>query len=146
MLNILVINGPNINLLGTREPEVYGSETLADLEAQLSKRAASLNASVSFIQSNHEGSMVDALHGARGVQNGVIMNAGAYTHTSIALRDAISGIDLPCIEVHISNVHARESFRHHSMIAPVCKGVIAGFGLFGYTLALEALVEHLGQS
>ena len=147
-MNLLVLNGPNLNLLGEREPSIYGSVGLADIEAACQPLAAELGLTISFVQSNHEGGLVDALHAARpsisGTQ-GVVLNAGAYTHTSIALRDAISATGLATIELHLSNVHAREDFRHTSMIAPVCVGVIQGFGANGYPLALRALHTHLSQ-
>lgn len=143
-MSILILNGPNLNLLGTRQPEVYGPTTLADIEALCDAKAASLGVSVTFEQSNHEGALVDALHGARGKHKGVILNAGAYTHTSVALMDAISSIELPVLELHLSNIHAREEFRHKSFIAPVAIGQICGFGAAGYPLALDALVEYLG--
>lgn len=135
-MHILILNGPNLNLLGTREPEVYGSTTLEDLETDL--RARFPNLQLSFYQSNHEGALIDRLHQAR-TENlkGVVFNPGAYTHTSIALRDAISATNLRVIEVHISNVHARESFRHQSLLAPVCVGQISGLGLQGYALAID---------
>lgn len=139
MRQILVLNGPNLNLLGLREPGIYGAKTLADVEADLRGRAAD-RAEIAFRQSNHEGELVTAIQDAGQGGVSVILNAGAYTHTSIAMRDAISGAKADVIEVHISNVHARESFRHHSMIAPVCRGVIAGFGPLSYGLALEALL------
>lgn len=142
-MNILVLNGPNLNLLGTRETEIYGSATLADIESACQTHADRLGLSVTFAQSNSEGAMVDQLHTARGQMDGVILNAGAYTHSSIALRDAISAIELPVVELHLSNTHAREAFRHVSMIAPVCVGVIQGFGAAGYPLALTALHGHL---
>ena len=141
MRSILVLNGPNLNLLGTREPGVYGGATLADIEERLRERAGEW-AELTFGQSNHEGELVTWIQeaGRDGVQ--VILNAGAYTHTSVALRDAISGSGAVVIEVHISNVHARESFRHRSLIAPVARGVIAGFGILSYDLALEALLTE----
>ncbi|MEJ6388590.1 type II 3-dehydroquinate dehydratase [Gymnodinialimonas ulvae] len=144
-MKILVLNGPNLNLLGEREPEIYGAKTLADIAADCTALAGDLGCEVSFEQSNHEGGLVDALHAARRDHHGVIINAGAYTHSSIALRDAISGVALPTVELHISNTHARDGFRHHSMIAGVCLGVIAGFGTDGYTHALRALHSHLSK-
>ncbi len=143
MPSILVLNGPNLNLLGTREPGIYGRTTLAEIEADCVGTGRALGLEVTCLQSNHEGVLVDALHAAMGVQDGVVLNAGAYTHTSIALRDAVSGTGLPVVEVHLSNVHAREPFRHHSHLAPVALGVIAGFGPAGYSLALRALAGHL---
>jgi 3-dehydroquinate dehydratase-2 len=143
MSSILVLNGPNLNLLGTREPGIYGRTTLAQIEADCIKTGRALGLDVTCLQSNHEGALVDALHAAMGLHDGVVLNAGAYTHTSIALRDAISGSGLPVVELHLSNVHAREPFRHVSHIAPVALGVIAGFGAAGYDLALRALAGHL---
>ncbi len=140
MSSFLLLNGPNLNMLGTRQPEVYGSTTLADLVATVTAKAEAQGHRVSAAQSNSEGALVDQLHSARGVHDGVIFNAGAYTHTSVALHDAISACELPVVEVHISNVHAREEFRHHSMLSRVCLGVIAGFGINSYMLALDALI------
>lgn len=143
MPGFLILNGPNLNLLGTRQPEVYGRTTLADIEAMCRAHGARIGVSVEFAQSNHEGALVDAIHGARGRLDGLILNAGAYTHTSIALMDAISSAEIPAIELHLSNVHAREEFRHVSYIARVAVGVICGFGARGYTLAMDALQDHL---
>ncbi|MBQ2263316.1 MAG: type II 3-dehydroquinate dehydratase [Loktanella sp.] len=142
--HILILNGPNLNLLGTRQPEVYGPTTLQDIENLCAAKADDLGVTMTFAQSNHEGALIDMLHAARGVQHGVILNAGAYTHTSVALMDAISSIMLPVIELHLSNIHAREAFRQHSYIAPVAIGQICGFGAAGYPLAMEALVTYLG--
>lgn len=144
--SLLILNGPNLNLLGTRQPEVYGTTTLQDIEALCAARAAALGVSVTFRQSNHEGALVDALHAARGVHAGVILNAGAYTHTSIALMDAISSTQLPVVELHLSNIHAREEFRHKSYISRVAIGLICGFGAAGYPLAMDALLSYLGVS
>lgn len=142
---ILILNGPNLNLLGAREPEVYGTDTLDDLLARLDKVAESLGVELRSTQSNHEGVLVDALHEAREWAAGVVFNPGAFTHTSVALRDAISGIELPVVECHLSNVHAREDFRRHSFVSAVCLGVVAGFGADSYRVALEALVAHLDR-
>lgn len=139
---ILLLHGPNLNLLGTRQPEVYGDTTLADINEAVERRIAPYSIELRTAQSNHEGELVDLLHDAREWADGIVFNPGAYTHTSIALRDAISAIDLPVIEVHISNVHGRESFRHKSMLAGVCLGQIAGFGWRGYLLALDALLRR----
>jgi len=146
MTSVLVLNGPNLNLLGTRQPEIYGHTTLADVEAMCAAHADAGGYSVTCAQSNHEGALVDAIHAAKGTHDGIVLNAGAYTHTSIALHDAIAGTELPVVELHLSNIHAREAFRHHSCIAPVAVGMICGFGAAGYTLALDALIGHLGGS
>lgn len=143
MVAVHVINGPNLNLLGRREPQTYGSQTLADIEAMLEKRAQALGVALTFVQSNHEGVLVDAVQAAGLAGAGVIINPGAYSHTSIALRDAITGSGALVIEVHLSNVHAREPFRHTSMISPVAAGVICGLGAAGYGLALEAITPLL---
>lgn len=140
-MKILFLNGPNLNLLGQREPEVYGRLTLADIEARVRKRANELRADVEFKQSNVEGELVGWIQQARGQFEAIVLNAAAYTHTSIALRDAISAVGLPVIEIHLSNIHAREKFRHKSLIAPVCEGQISGFGVFSYVLGLEAAVS-----
>lgn len=141
-MRILILNGPNLNLLGQREPEVYGRTTLADIEARARELAARLGAEVDFRQSNSEGQLVDWIHEARGKCDGIVLNAGAYTHTSVALRDAIAAVGVPTVEVHLSNVHAREEFRHKSLIAPVCRGVICGFGVTSYLLGIEAAIVN----
>jgi 3-dehydroquinate dehydratase-2 len=142
---LLIMNGPNLNLLGTREKSVYGAETLDDILRDLQAYAEDHDVEMRTFQSNTEGALIDAIHEARTWADGIVFNAGAYTHTSIALRDAIAGVELPVVEVHISNVHAREAFRHHSLLAPVCLGVIAGFGRWSYFLGVDALLRHLGQ-
>jgi len=146
MTSILVLNGPNLNLLGQRQPEVYGTTTLADIEDLCRTTAQALGLSLAFSQSNSEGTLVDLIHAARGQHDGIILNAGAYTHTSIALMDAVSSVDLPTIELHLSNIHAREEFRHTSYIAKVAVGVICGFGAQGYDLALRAMAHKLHSS
>ena len=139
---ILVLHGPNLNLLGTRQPEVYGSMALADVNAAIERHIDALDVELRTSQSNHEGELIDWLHDSRGWADGVILNAGAYTHTSVALRDAIVAIELPVIEVHLSNVHGREAFRHKSLLAGVCLGQIAGFGWHSYVLAIDALLRR----
>lgn len=142
MRSLLILNGPNLNLLGTRQPQVYGQTTLGDIEAMCQTHAK--DHSIAFEQSNHEGVLIDAIHSAKGAHAGIILNAGAYTHTSIALGDAIRSVELPVVELHLSNIHAREAFRHISHIAPVALGQICGFGAQGYLLAIDALLGHLG--
>ena len=142
---ILILNGPNLNLLGTREKSLYGQETLADILNELQAYAAAQGIELRSFQSNSEGVLVDAIHEAHSWADGLVFNAGAYTHYSIALRDAIAGVGLPVVEVHISNIHAREEFRHKSVLAPVCLGVIAGFGRWSYFLGLDALLRHLPE-
>jgi len=145
LLEVLVLHGPNLNLLGQREPEVYGSLTLEGINRLLDSEARSLKVKVSSFQSNHEGALVDAIHQARGRYVGLLINAGAYTHTSVAIRDAIAAVAIPTVEVHLSNIYRRESFRHHSYIAPVAVGQISGFGAESYRLGLHALVSALGD-
>jgi len=145
MAKVLVIHGPNLNLLGRREPGVYGTVTLAEVDRQLASLAREIGAEVETFQSNHEGAIIDRLHQAPGRHDAVILNAGALTHYSIALRDAIAAVPVPVVEVHLSNVHAREPFRHVSVIAPVCRGQIAGFGVGSYLLALRAAVALAPQ-
>jgi 3-dehydroquinate dehydratase-2 len=143
--HVLVLNGPNLNLLGTREPGVYGTTTLAGIETELRKLARSLRCDVRFQQFNGEGELVEALHDARGWADAVLMNPAAYSHTSVALRDAIAAIGLPVIEVHLSNIHAREPFRHHSLTAEVAVGLVSGFGMHSYLLGLQAALAHLAH-
>jgi 3-dehydroquinate dehydratase-2 len=150
-MNILVLNGPNLNLLGTREPAVYGSTTLADVEQLCCDTGTRLGAAVDCRQSNHEGQLIDWIQEAgvafrTGQLAGVVFNAGAYTHTSVALHDAIKGSGVPVIEVHISNVHAREAFRHHSYLSPAAAGIVVGFGVDGYALAIEGLVRRSAKA
>ncbi len=143
MTSILILNGPNLNLLGTRQPEVYGHTTLADIQALCTDTARDLGCSIAFEQSNSEGFMIDLIHAAKGTHDGIILNAGAYTHTSVALMDALASVEIPTVELHLSNIHAREEFRHTSYISKVAIGVICGFGANGYPMALKALCEHL---
>ncbi|MGB7241833.1 MAG: type II 3-dehydroquinate dehydratase [Sulfitobacter sp.] len=145
MTAILILNGPNLNRLGTRQPDVYGTQTLDDVEAMCAAHGKKAGVKVQCAQSNHEGDLVDSIQAAAGQHDGIVFNAGAYTHTSVALRDAISSVDVPVIELHISNVHAREAFRHTSLIAPVVLGQICGFGTQGYILAMDALLTHIGH-
>ena len=150
MASVLIMNGPNLNLLGTRNPEVYGTTTLADVEKLCTDAAAKLSLDVDFKQSNHEGQLIDWIHetGAAvkaGQSIGAVFNPGAFTHTSVALHDAIEGASLPVIECHISNVHKREAFRHHSFVSPVASGIIVGFGVYGYVLAIQGL-HQLSQA
>lgn len=145
-MKILVINGPNLNLLGKREPEIYGAETLDGVNSSLQDAALAIKAALEFFQSNSEGELVDAIQGAAGIFDGIIINPAAYTHTSIAIRDAIAAVALPTVEVHLSNIYSREEFRHNSFIAPVAIGQISGFGSAGYKLALEGLVGYLKKN
>jgi len=140
-VKVLFLNGPNLNLLGTREPEIYGRLTLADIEKAVRERAAQLSVAVDFRQSNVEGELVNWIQAARNEFDAIVINAAAYTHTSVALRDALAAVGLPAIEIHLSNIHAREEFRHTSLIAPVCRGQICGFGLLSYLLGLEAAIH-----
>lgn len=146
MPSLLILNGPNLNLLGTRQPEVYGRVTLDDINTLCTAEASRHGYTVDCLQSNHEGALIDAVHAARGLHGGIVLNAGAYTHTSVALMDAISSAAVPVVEVHLSNIHAREAFRHKSYIAPVALGQICGFGAQGYVLAIQAMVAHLATA
>ncbi|MFC8044861.1 type II 3-dehydroquinate dehydratase [Nocardia sp. NPDC057353] len=139
---ILVLNGPNLNMLGTRQPEVYGSDTLDDVVALCRRTAERYGREVTAFQSNSEGALIDRIHAARGVESGIVINPGGLTHTSVALRDALVIPELPIVEVHISNVHAREEFRHHSFVSPIATAVVAGMGVFGYAAAIEFLIRR----
>lgn len=146
MARILILNGPNLNLLGTREPEVYGGDSLADIEAECRDRAGTLGLEIAFEQSNHEGVLVDLIQAAPEQADLIVINPAAFTHTSVAIRDALLGVGLPVIEVHLSNVHQREAFRKHSYVSDIAMGVIAGFGKMGYFMALDAAARHLKSS
>ncbi|MBD2083158.1 type II 3-dehydroquinate dehydratase [Leptolyngbya sp. FACHB-17] len=146
MSSILVLHGPNLNLLGKREPGIYGVVTLEEINQRLKQEARSLQVELTALQSNHEGVLVDAIQAALGEHQGILINPGAYTHTSMAIRDAIAAVDLPTVEIHLSNIHKREEFRHHSYIAPVAIGQICGFGADSYRLGLHALVHYLRQA
>ena len=142
MTRVLVLQGPNLNLLGTREPEIYGRQTLEELHAEIARRALELDVEIVFFQSNHEGALIDFLQAEAGNCLGIVINPGGLTHTSVSLRDAVAATGRPAIEVHLSNIHAREPFRHTSLLAPICRGQIAGLGWRGYRYALEALIEQ----
>jgi 3-dehydroquinate dehydratase II len=142
-LSVLILHGPNLNLLGLREPGIYGVSTLAQIDASAIELGKSLDVDVTPIQSNHEGVLVDAIHATRDRHDGIVINAGAYTHTSIAIRDAIAAVQIPTVEVHLSNIYKRETFRHHSYLAPIVIGQISGFGAYSYELGLQALISHL---
>ena len=142
-MKVLVLHGPNLNMTGTREPEIYGSMTLEEIDARLTEKGLELGVKVTCMQSNIEGVLIDALQDAMSWADGVVFNPGGYTHTSVALRDAVAAIDIPVVEVHMSNVYAREEFRHQSVIAPVCKGTITGFGMTSYLLGIDALLYSL---
>jgi 3-dehydroquinate dehydratase II len=145
-LNVMILHGPNLNLLGLREPGIYGVSTLAQIDARAIEVGKSLDVVVTPIQSNHEGVLVDAIHSARDRHHGIVINAGAYTHTSIAIRDAIAAVRMPTVEVHLSNIYKRETFRHHSYLASIVIGQISGFGAYSYELGLQALIDHLRSS
>lgn len=144
-MRILILNGPNLNLLGTREPEKYGTQTLADIEIMLRAEASKNNVEIEFYQSNVEGELVNKIQEAKGSFDGIVMNPAAYTHTSVAIRDAISGVCIPTVEIHLSNIYKREEFRHTSMTAPACIGQIAGFGAQSYKLGLIAVIDYLNK-
>ncbi|KAK7397740.1 Catabolic 3-dehydroquinase 2 [Neonectria punicea] len=141
--HILLINGPNLNLLGTREPHIYGSTTLSDVEAAAKTQAEGLSATLDAFQSNSEGAIVDRIQAARGTTDAIVINAGAYTHTSVAIRDALAGVDIPFVELHVSNVHSRESFRHQSYLCDKAEAVLCGMGVYGYMAAVEFAAKHI---
>lgn len=143
---LLILHGPNLNRLGKREPEVYGYQTLADINGDIEKYLKAQQYEMNAFQSNFEGELINKIHEAEGVYNGIVMNPGAYTHYSIALRDAISSVKVPVIEVHLSNIYSREEFRHHSVVSPVCIGQITGFGAYSYILGCQAMIQHLSKS
>jgi 3-dehydroquinate dehydratase II len=145
-LSVIILHGPNLNLLGLREPGIYGVSTLAQIDARAIAVGKSLDVVVTPMQSNHEGVLVDAIHAARDRHDGIVINAGAYTHTSISIRDAIAAVQMPTVEVHLSNIYKRETFRHHSYLAPIVIGQISGFGAYSYELGLQALIDHLRSS
>lgn len=142
-MKLLLLNGPNLNLLGTREPEKYGKTTLKDIEKHLTKIAQENNIQLDCYQSNHEGDIIDKIQQAKNVYDGILLNAGGYTHTSVAIRDAISSVQVPTVEIHLTNIHAREEFRHNSLISAVCIGQICGFGAYSYDLGFNAIVNYL---
>jgi 3-dehydroquinate dehydratase-2 len=146
MKKVLVLHGPNLNMLGIREPGVYGTVTLDKINQQLMQLAKQYNLELEIVQSNHEGELIDQIHRAFGVQDGILINPGAFTHYSYALRDALSSVSIPTVEVHLSNIHSREAFRHQSVIAPIAIGQIAGFGAYSYELGLLAVIQHLQES
>lgn len=142
-MKLLLLNGPNLNLLGTREPEKYGKTTLKDIEEHLTKIAQENNIQLDCYQSNHEGDIIDKIQEAKNIYDGILLNAGGYTHTSVAIRDAISSVQVPTVEIHLTNIHAREEFRHNSLISAVCIGQICGFGAYSYDLGFNAIVNYL---
>ncbi len=142
-MKLLLLNGPNLNLLGTREPEKYGKTTLKDIEKHLTKIAQENNIQLDCYQSNHEGDIIDKIQEAKNIYDGILLNAGGYTHTSVAIRDAISSVQVPTVEIHLTNIHAREEFRHNSLISAVCIGQICGFGAYSYDLGFNAIVNYL---